>query len=246
MSKHGKSDTRQVLRDYLVTDLKERPAYFNLQEISSHLRKAGIRVSPNTLKTYLSRFMAEGGIHGAGRGWYSRIPQPFVLDTAPIQKLISRLRQAFPFLDFSAWSTKQINPYTQHILNCFVCLVYADPDTLPAIAEELPGYGYLVEIDPGKSDAPIAAPPGEGRVVLRKTIKKQPPAIKNAAPIEKILVDLWYESPKLNLMDPSEARIVIENAVERGRVNMAALLGYAGERRQDFSWMKTIYQLRNK
>ena len=229
-----------------MPDLKEKLAYFNLQEISSHLRKAGIRVSPNTLKTYLSRFMAEGVIHGAGRGWYSRIPQPFVLDTAPIQKLISRLRQAFPFLDFSAWSTRQINPYTQHILNRFVCLVYADPDTLPAIAEELPGYGYLVEIDPGKSDASIAAPSGEGRVVLRKTIKKQPPAIKNAAPIEKILVDLWYESPRLNLMDQSEARIVIENAVESGRINMAALLGYAAERRQDLSWLKTIYQLRNK
>jgi len=41
-------------------------------------------------------------------------------------------------------------------------------------------------------------------------------------------------------MNESEARLVVENATAAGRVNVAALLGYAGRRLLDFSGLKTI------
>jgi len=246
MNKRIKTDIRQALQTILLPALKEMSPYFNLQAVCARLTEAGIEASSTTLKTYLSQFMSEGLIYDAGRGWYSRIAKPFQLDITPISNIITQIKKDFPLLDFSCWSTEQINPYTQHILNHFVNFVYADPDTLPAIAEGLQGHGYTVLVDPGKKDASSGLPYGEDKVVLQKSIQKQPRADKHAAPIEKILVDLWYTAPKLNLLDQAEAQKVVENAVEAGRLNMAALLSYAGERRQDFSWLRAIYQLRKK
>ena len=243
-NKHTKPDIRQSLQAIVLPALKEMFPYFNLQTICARLKEAEIEVSSVTLKTYLSQFMAEDLIFDAGRGWYSRIAEPFALDTAPVKKLITKIKKTFPLLDFSCWSTEQINPYTQHVLNRFVSFVYADLETLPAIAEVLQGHGYRVLVDPGKKDTFHGLSSGEHQIVLRKIIQKQPQATKHAAPIEKILVDLWYEAPKLNLMDQAEVQIVVENIVEAGRINMAEMLSYAGERRQDFSWFKTIYQLR--
>jgi len=244
MNKRIKSDIKHSLQTILLPALKATSPYFDLEAIRTQLDEAGEEVSSTTLKIYLSQFMSEGLIYDAGRGWYSRISQPFKIDTAPVKKLINKIKKAFPLLDFSCWSTEHINLYTQHVLNRFVSFIYADLETLPAIAEVLQGYGYRVLIDPGKKDTSHGLSSGEHQIVLRKIIQKQPQSTKHTDPIEKILVDLWYEAPKLNLMDQAEVQIVVENIVEAGRINMAEMLSYAGERRQDFSWFKTIYQLR--
>lgn len=240
MNKRIKSDIKHSLQAILLPALKEISPYFNLETVSARLKEVGIEAPSATITTYLSQFISEGLLYDAGRGWYSRIEKPFALDTTPLKRLITKIKKAFPLLDFSCWSTEQINPYTQHVLNRFVRFVYADSDTLQAIAEELQGHGYKVLLDPGKKDASRDLSHGEDKVVLRKAIHKQPQANIHVAPIEKILVDLWYEAPKLNLMDQAEAQIVVENIVEAGRINMAAMLSYAGERRQEFGWIKAI------
>ena len=53
------------------------------------------------LREYLSRFLRDGLIHDAGRGWYSRLASPCVLDPKPVTRLARQLERAFPLLDFT-------------------------------------------------------------------------------------------------------------------------------------------------
>lgn len=61
-----------------------------------------------TLNRYMMELTAGGFVFDAGRGWYSALAEPFVLDTAPVQELIERLQKRFPLLDYSCWLTRQI------------------------------------------------------------------------------------------------------------------------------------------
>ena len=225
-----------------IESLLKRNQYVNYSMVISFLRSKNILKKESTIKTYLSRATTSGLIYDAGKGWYSSIKEPFNLNTKPIEKIISQIQPSSPFLDFSCWSTEQINPYTQHVLNKFVIFVFTDFDTIEPIAEILRDHDYTVYANPGKADIERNFRVDNNTVVIRPSISKQPATddFNFAAPIEKILVDLVYEAPKLNIMDVSESHEVVQNATSAGRVNMASLLAYADRRRVDLSWLKTV------
>ena len=72
--------------------------------------------------------MAKGVIHHSGRGWYSAIPEPAVLDQSVTDPVRQDLIKRFPFLPHYVWSTLQINPWMHQALGKFVTFVYADGD----------------------------------------------------------------------------------------------------------------------
>jgi type I restriction-modification system DNA methylase subunit len=199
--------------------------------------------SDSTLKTYLSHVQSSGRLYDAGKGWYSNLKDPFVLDTKPLKKIITLLEKSFPLLDFQCWSTAQINAYTQHMLAKHIAFVYTESDAINPVAENLRAEGYTVFANPLKAEVEKSFRVDEKTVVVRPSISKQPQGEGHFAPIEKILVDLVIEASALKFMDESEARLIVENATGAGRVMMSSLLGYAKRRLVDFSGIKTINQV---
>ena len=57
------------------------------------------KLKRQTFNRYLMDWKKEGLIYAAGRGWYSDIPEEFVL-TEPLTELNAFLAKAFPLLTF--------------------------------------------------------------------------------------------------------------------------------------------------
>jgi hypothetical protein len=169
-------------------------------------------------------------VHDAGRGWYSRLSEPVPLDPKPVAKFVRVVEKALPLLDFSCWSTAQINPWMHHLLAQPVLFLYVPGDALESVGETLAGKGWQAAIDPGTAEAAGLVRPGPLMVVLRPHRSKQPDGKAHRAPIEKILVDLVEESADAALMDTSEAQAVVATILNRYLVQLAGLQSY-GERR---------------
>jgi hypothetical protein len=218
----------------VLEQLKQR-AYFKSSDVAPLARKLGLDLGAGTLRVYLSEATASGLIHDAGRGWYSRLSEPVPLDPKPVAKLICAIEMAFPLLDFTVWSTAQINPWMHHLLAQPVTFLYAPIDTLESVGDTLRAQSREVAVDPGKKEGPKVVRPGEKMVVLRPTHSKQPPPVRRQAKIEHILVDLQIEADRLALMDLSEAQGIIRAILDKYLVQVAELQTYA-----DFRTVKLI------
>ena len=229
-------DSKQLLMAKVLPDLLDAFAYVSFERVAARLAELQIDIEHETLRTYLSEAMRTGVIHDAGRGWYSRLGEPFALDTKPLTPLLKLLKKDFPLLDVSAWSTAQVNAYAQHLLSTHTMFLYAEVDALPTLADHLQDRGWKVYSNPSPGEAEQRFRPGDKTVVLRPTLSKQPEGEGGAAPIEKLLVDLLAEAARLRLMDASEAQTVIANVAQAGRIPVAALLGYAKRRSLEISY----------
>jgi hypothetical protein len=220
-------DAKQNVFFNLLGRLKERRAHFSLTEVQSAVNDAELSLTDGTLKVYLSEAVSKGLIHDAGRGWYSRLAEPLVLDPQPVRQLVRAVEKAFPLLDFSAWSTVQLNPWMHHLLAQPVHVLHVPREHLETVGDTLRNLGWEVSVNPGKQAATRDVRPGEKMVVLRPTHSKQPPAQDHLAAPEQTLVDLLVETEALSLMDTSEARAAALSAANSGLLNIADLKRFA-------------------
>ncbi len=224
--------TKPLLTDKVLPELKQLGSYFSYDAVKAHLAKiAGAKVPASTLKTYLSKFVEDGVLFDAGKGWYSNLPDRLELNSESVQKIAQLLSEQFPLLEVSCWSTEQINPFMHHLLSRFVTFVYTDADALETVGDALSDAGHNVLVNPGKSDIEKFYGKTEQPVILRAAGSKEPAAVSGIAPPEKLLVDLLLENNKFFIMEPAEAENVLHAAIRSGRVNFAALLSYAKRKR---------------
>ncbi len=228
----GGLDNKTSLLSRILPALKDKSSYFSLDAIKFTLTSAQIELADDTLREYMSEAMALGVVGDAGRGWYSKHEKPVKLDHKPLDKLIREVARAFPLLDFCCWSTIQLNPYAQHLLGQPTTFLYAESDTLEAVADQLRDTGWVVWSHPGKKEGDQFVRPGERTVVLRPSIVKQPPSKHHLAPIEKVLVDLKIEAQKLKLMDAMEVQRIVDNVLGAGLLQITVLLGYIEAKRE--------------
>ena len=148
MSTGNKTILKQVLRDECLPALTARAAYFSMTDVRDWLRHRKIVCPPALLREYLSEFMRKGVIHDAGRGWYSRLAQPCVLDAKPVARLVREVEKAFPLLDFTCWSTEQVRSYGHHLLARFATFVHTERDAMSSVSEWFRDAGYDVHLNP--------------------------------------------------------------------------------------------------
>ena len=227
----GQTDDKQSLFFRVLGRLKEDRAYFPYESIQAAANDEELALKDSSLSVYLTEAVKQGFVHDAGRGWYSRLGDRVVLDSKPVAKLVRAVEKAFPLLDFTVWSTAQVNPWMHHLLAQPVAFLHAPADTLASIGEALVDLKWNVAVDPPPSTAAQSIRPGEKTVVLRPALSKQPLAEGRQASIEKVLVDLIVEAPLLALMDSSEAQAVVRSVLEVHLLNVAALQRYADSRR---------------
>ena len=235
-------NAKSILFSQVLAGVKTASPYFTTAAIARQVKVLGLEISDGTLPVYLTEATATGLIHDAGRGWYSRMSEPVPLDPKPVAKLIRAVEKAFPLLDFTAWSTAQINPWMHHLLAQPVAFLHAPIDTLESVGDTLRAKGWEVTVNPPPSVGPKSVHPGEKMVVLRPALSKQPPGSGRQATIEKILVDLIAEAPRLALMDSSEAQGVATAILNQFLVHIAVLQRYADSRAIEISEIVTINQ----
>ncbi len=234
---------KDELKNKIIEKLKNEKTYFSYEDIKTLLEKEKINISPSSLKSYVFELTKNGIIFDAGKGWYSTIKEPFKLNTKPVQLIIKKLNKEFPLLEFSCWSTEQLNSFTHHLMAKFITFVYTDSDYMRNIAELLKNNGYSVYENPNKAEIQKQFSITDKTVIIRPAISKQPQDTKNCSSIEKILVDFLIENRKLGIMDTAEAENVVKNALESGKINISEFYSYA--KRRECGIPKTINQVQD-
>jgi hypothetical protein len=223
---------KELLFTQLLPVLKKQSAYFCLAAVKRALADVEIELADDTLREYMSEAMADGIVSDAGRGWYSRHNKPVILNSKPVGKIIREVKKAFPLLDFCCWSTAQFNTFAQHLIAQPTILLYAENDTLDAVADSLKAAGWDAWANPGKADVDRYVRSGLKTVILRPSIVKQPECNDRVAPIEKALVDLMIEASKLRLMDAAEVQRILDNVLGAGLIQFPVLFGYSETKRE--------------
>jgi hypothetical protein len=199
-------NAKAQLYTQVLPEMKARGAYFSHKAIKAAAREAGLALKDATLNAYLSQAVKQGLIHDAGRGWYSRLSERAKLDGKPVSKLTRAVEKAFPLLEFTVWSTAQLNPWMHHLLAKPVAFLYAQRDTLESVGATLKELGWEVAVNPGRREGAGMVRPGEKMVVLRPAHSKQPSSPSHHAAVEQVLVELLVEAAQLGIMDESEAQ----------------------------------------
>ncbi len=228
----------------ILPELKQAAPYFSIDAVKNRLKQLKIEMSDSTLKHYMSDAMEQGVVYDAGRGWYSRLEEEFTLDTKPVSTVIQRIEKKFPILDFTCWSTRQINSFMHHIMTRFVTFVYTDRDSMVSVYDEIKSWkGYTVYLDPSSKEVEKTFQLDDKTIVIRPETTEAPGAGEgHSAVIEKLLVDLAIEVEKMPLMDRSEFQDVAEKIANKGRIRFGMLARYA--RRSHKDW-KDIFRENN-
>ena len=214
----------------LLEELAVLRPYFSFYAVRLALGDSPLVSKPPLLREYLSEAMEKKVIHSAGRGWYSSLKVPAVLDaeaTAPLRDLLTK---RFPFLPHYVWSTRQLNPWMHHVLGKFVQFVQVESDGEDDVAAFLRNEGWSVIVNPTAKTARDFAS-GERSVVIRGTRRRFDPSTEPR--VETVLVDLMLENPRLRLMDEAERQKMSHKLVSTHRVEIASLLARLGKHRLD-------------
>lgn len=233
-------NAKATLFSRVLPELKAATPYFTTAAIARRARELGLEIKKATLPVYLTEATASGLIHNAGRGWYSRLRERVPLDARPVAKLIRAVEKAFPLLEFTVWSTAQINPWMHHLLAQPVAFLHAPVDALESVGDNLRELGWEGAVDPSKKEGPKVVRPGEKMVVLRPTHSKQPAPVGRQAKIEQILVELQLEAGRVALMDTSEAQGVLRAILGQHLVQVAEIKTYADFRTVDLGGIDAI------
>lgn len=215
-------------------------AYFSFARIKAVVAARKLGIGDASLRVYLNEALRKGVVHDAGRGWYARLREPAPLDGRPVAKLIRVLEEALPLLDFSCWSTAQINPWLHHLLAQPVLFLYVPGESVDSVAETLGGFGWIVAPDPAVAEVSRLVRPGPRMIVVRPHRSKQPAGSGHQAPVEKMLVDLIEEAGETALMDGTEAQEAVKSVLGRYRLSLAALQSYAKRRRVSVAALDAI------
>jgi len=224
----------------LILEFVEGKKYFSARALKAYLAKRKPKYAPLTINQYLYNLSAQKKLFDAGRGWYSTLPNALKLDTAPLRDLESTVKAKFPLLSFSCWGTEQIQPFAHHLQTNFVRFLYVERDAIPSVAEYLVAKGYDAYPNPGIPELEKYFKPNNRSVIVRGSITEEP-VEGHYATIEKILVDLYLEKDRANLMDGAEYKRVFKNLAYSQRINIARLLRYAQRRKVKKAFTQIIF-----
>lgn len=214
-----------------IKDAISGKKYFSVEGVKVAVEIVHGAVKPITVNQYLANMKKSGIIFSAGRGWYSSMPVPFNLKTDSVAKTVSLLAVKFPFLGFTSWSMEQIQPFAHHMMAHFTQFIFTNSNALVSVANTLKDNGYTAYQNPQKIEAEkyfdLTLP---NVVVIRPSITREPHQ-GHFASIEKILVDLFLEKDRLQLMDMGEYRRILNNVIMSSRVNISRMLHYAERRK---------------
>jgi hypothetical protein len=222
------TDTKTVLRDTVLPALAAEVKYFSIQAVRECLRAQGQSIQPDTLKRYLYGLRKEGILFDAGKGWYSTLPETFMLPKEPVRELVALLEKQFPLLEFSAWSTGQVKAFTHDTLAQFVGFVYVERHNIASVAERVLDAGYFVYANPRGNERQVFTV-RQKTIVIRPRVTTQP-CDGHFVIVEGLLVDLFVEASRLPIMGLTECQTVFENIAGHSRISIARLMSYAQQR----------------
>ena len=207
----------------------------SVNDIVDFYRKYDSSIKKSTISWRIITLVDTGIIQRVGRGKYKLGKQKEFtpLITKEIERLYSKLKEEYPFLDISIWSTKWITQWMLHIPSSFETIIEVEKGSEENIFYFLSDIQDNVFLNPSKdilnkyvnTDKPI--------IIVKNLVTGSPLQIVDNVQIpsiEKILVDLIADDKLYSAYQGRDLYNIIENAYEYNTINKDKLVRYANRR----------------
>lgn len=191
-------------------------------------------LNENTFRWRIYNLKKQGKISSIARGVYileDKIKFEYKI-TARMKRIYNLAYRMFPDESICIWSTKWLNEYMNHQpMNHFIILE-VDRDIIDIIFQELKNRINRVYLNP-KIEEINNYILDENAIIVKPIIKEVPLTLSNKVKVpkvEKLLVDLFFESNLLIAYQGKEMVNIFENIFERYSINITTLYRYAKNR----------------
>ena len=216
----------------------ESISIISLDDIVSYYRTLDNNVKKTTVKWRVYELVDKGIIQRIGRGKYKLGKQK---EFTPVisnenKSLYSTLKEEFPFLDISIWTTQWVAQWMLHIPGTYQTIIEVEKGSEENVFYFLSDIWQNVFLNPSKDILNKYAKTEEPLIIIKNLVTDSPLQIvdKVQTPsIEKILVDLIVDTELFSAYQDRDLNSIIENAFEYNTIKMDKLLRYAGRRRKE-------------
>jgi hypothetical protein len=238
-----KDPPTKTFKDILLQTVNSAK-YASVDGLRKKLQLRKKKIPSTTLYTTLHRFIGAKTIFAAGKGWYSTIQTTFSPQYESIKEITHQLEKRFPQLQYSVWSTEQLQPFAHHLMSRFTSFIYTETDAISPITEFLQSQQYTVYPNPKQADVEKYVATSDRRIIVRALVTEEP-LDGHYATIEKVLIDLFLEKDRLFLMDGADYKRIFEGIIFSNRINIGRLLRYASRRELKSSIMKLLLEYKS-
>lgn len=209
-------------------------------------------LSRATAHQYLNRLAQQEMLARVGRGLYRVKAPPMFAPVLPerLRVLANTIRAELPFAEFTLWSTVQAVELTHMVPTHHVAFVEAERDVAATIYEVLLTAGEHALLNPLREALNQLLDLAKEPAVIRsraETMATIEVAGIRTATLEKLLVDLYFESTREGLLlAPEELGRMLRTALAHYTVNFVLLLAYAERRGIRAEWQALLGRLRDR
>lgn len=223
---------KEELKDFFKTS---KEYFISKKTVKEFVKNSNLKVTDETLNSYIKEFKEKKIIYSAGRGWYTTVEKIGSLRAEPVQKVVSLLEKEYPFLEFNCWNTEQIQPYLHHLLGKHLTYVYTSREAISNVTDTLRDSGYSVLENPSKNELKESIGKLNINVIVRASIEREPTNDTHYSPIEKVIIDLIYENNMGEIYSEAEIINASQKALKSLYCDVSQLIDYANRKKIDIS-----------
>tara|TARA_R110002033_G_scaffold165923_1_gene204244 strand:- start:5780 stop:6526 length:747 start_codon:yes stop_codon:yes gene_type:complete len=207
----------------------------SVKDIKTFYEKLDKDVKMTTINWRIYALVDNGIIQRIGRGKYSLGKQK---EFTPVisnenESLYLTLKEEYPFLDISIWTTQWVAQWMLHIPGTYETIIEVEKGSEESVFYFLSDIRNNVFLNPSKDILNKYAKTEKPIVIIKNLVTSSPLQIVSNVQIpsiEKILVDLIVDNDLFSAYQGRDLTSIIENAFEYNTINMDTLLRYAGRR----------------
>lgn len=222
-----------------------------MNDIFTFYQNYDAKVRKTTLNWRIYLLVNQVIIQRIGRGKYKLGEQkkftPIISEENQI--LYVKLKEEFPFLDISIWSTKWVAQWMLHIPNNYETIIEVEKGSEENVFYFLSNIRDNVFLTPSKDLLDKYANRNKGIIIIKNLITDAPlQEIKQVKipSIEKILVDLIVDNELFSAYQGRDLDSIIENAFQYNTIKKDTILRYADRRRKKPFVKERIYKNDNE
>ncbi|WP_345742803.1 DUF6577 family protein [Aquimarina aggregata] len=194
-------------------------------------------VTKSTVNWRIYKLVEKGIIQRVGRGKYRLGEQkefrPKINQS--IKSLYTILRNEYPYLDISIWTTEWISQWMLHIPGTHKIIIEVEKGTEDSVFYFLSDIRKNVFLNPSTDILDKYAQENKNQIIIKKLVTDAPFQKINSLRIpalEKIIVDLILDVETLSEYQGRDLESIIENAYQSYSIQEDKLLRYASRRRK--------------
>lgn len=219
-------------------ELIEKQGIISCKELHFRLIELEPDLKYSTLKWRLYSLKEQGLIKNTGRGLYS-LGGNLPIFHAPINRKIrlmnNFIKEEFPYLNFSIWSTQWLSDYMLHQPMSYITLVDVDPDASSSVFNKLKDKWENTKVlyRPTAEEFDRYAVGVQNIVIVKDLISEAPIEKLEGVSIpmlEKIIVDIFTEKNIFAAFNGSELSIIFNELDSKYSISRTKLLRYARRR----------------